>query len=119
MTWDESSASKDSWSKAVDEAQKLAKQAGPESLRNTGDVDAALAKAQDVSKRFYTYPFVSHAPLEPQNCTASFKDGAVEIWAPTQTPEAGVEPGGHRARHSEREGHAAPDARAAAASAAA
>jgi isoquinoline 1-oxidoreductase beta subunit len=90
VTWDESSASKDSWSKAVAEAQKVAKQAGPESLRNTGDVDAALSKGKSV-EGFYSYPFVSHAPLEPQNCTASFKDGAVEIWAPTQTPGSGVD----------------------------
>jgi isoquinoline 1-oxidoreductase beta subunit len=27
--------------------------------------------------------------LEPQNCTAHFKDGKVEIWAPTQNPEPG------------------------------
>ena len=90
VSWDESSASKDSWSKAVDEAKKVAKQSGPDSLRNTGDVDATLAKAKSV-EGFYTYPFVSHAPLEPQNCTASFKDGAVEVWAPTQTPDSAIQ----------------------------
>jgi isoquinoline 1-oxidoreductase subunit beta len=89
VNWDESSASKDSWSKAVADAQKVAKQNGPESLRNTGDVDSAIAKGKAV-EGFYTYPFVSHAPLEPQNCTASFKDGAVEIWAPSQTPDSAL-----------------------------
>jgi isoquinoline 1-oxidoreductase beta subunit len=89
VNWDESSASKDSWSKAVADAQKVAKQNGPDSLRNTGDVDAAISKGKAV-EGFYTYPFVSHAPLEPQNCTASFKDGAVEIWAPSQTPDSAL-----------------------------
>ncbi|HKQ16824.1 MAG TPA: molybdopterin cofactor-binding domain-containing protein [Steroidobacteraceae bacterium] len=89
VSWDESTASKDSWSKAVADAHKVAKQNGPDSLRNTGDVDAAIAKGKAV-EAFYTYPFVSHAPLEPQNCTASFKDGAVEIWAPSQTPDAAL-----------------------------
>jgi len=37
----------------------------------------------------YAYPFVAHAALEPQNCTASFRDGKLEIWAPTQAPQNG------------------------------
>jgi isoquinoline 1-oxidoreductase subunit beta len=90
VSWDESGAAKDSWSKAVAEARKVAKQSGPDSLRNSGDVDAAFAQGKSV-EGFYSYPFVSHAPLEPQNCTASFKDGAVEIWAPTQTPSSAVD----------------------------
>lgn len=35
----------------------------------------------------YEMPFLAHAPLEPQNCAAVFKDGTFEIWAPTQAPQ--------------------------------
>ena len=89
IDWDESSASKDSWSKAVSDAARLAKQDGPESLRATGDLDKALGESK-VVEGFYSYPFISHAPMEPQNCTAWFHDGAIELWAPSQTPEAGL-----------------------------
>jgi isoquinoline 1-oxidoreductase subunit beta len=89
VTWDESSASKDSWTRYVEQAKKLASQSGPDVIRNTGDVDKVFAQTKPV-EAFYQYPFVAHAPLEPQNTTASFKDGAVEIWSPTQTPESGV-----------------------------
>lgn len=89
VKWDESAASKDSWAAYVAQAQKLASQSGPDSIRNTGDVDKVFAESKPV-EAFYSYPFIAHAPLEPQNTTATFKDGAIEIWSPTQTPEAGV-----------------------------
>ena len=54
-----------------------------------GDIDAAFAAAAKTVKADYSYPFLAHGTLEPQNCTALFKDGAVEIWAPTQNPENG------------------------------
>jgi isoquinoline 1-oxidoreductase subunit beta len=89
VTWDETGAATDSWSAAVAAARKLAGGQGTETLRDRGDVDQTFAGAERVVESFYTYPFIAHAPLEPQNCTASFRDGACEVWAPTQTPESG------------------------------
>ena len=40
----------------------------------------------------YSYPFISHAPLEPQNCTADFKDGKCEIWSSSQIPTGAFGP---------------------------
>lgn len=92
VEWDESDASQDSWSGAVAEAQRLAAQRPQAMLGESGDVDEAFAAADEIVEALYTYPFVSHADLEPQNCTVWCKqDDTVEIWAPTQTPQAAVE----------------------------
>jgi isoquinoline 1-oxidoreductase beta subunit len=92
VEWDESEASKDSWSELVKRATELGRQpAGAQMLANTGAVDQALAGAAKTVAGFYTYPFVSHAPLEPQNCTAWARDGIVEFWAPSQTADRALE----------------------------
>lgn len=57
-----------------------------ESLRKSGDAAGALAAARTKVEAAYDYPFLSHAPLEPQNCTAEYKDGRIEVWAPTRNP---------------------------------
>ena len=70
-------------------AEKLAREAG-ETLRNDGDVDGAFNSAKTVIEASYYYPFVSHANLEPQNCTALYHEsGRLEMWAPSQNPRGG------------------------------
>ncbi|MYD80075.1 MAG: xanthine dehydrogenase family protein molybdopterin-binding subunit [Gammaproteobacteria bacterium] len=90
VEWDESDASKDNWEQASNEADRLRLENGQQQVVNQGDVDAALESSAGSASGFYKYHFVSHAPLEPQNCTASFKDGALVLWAPTQTPPQAI-----------------------------
>jgi isoquinoline 1-oxidoreductase beta subunit len=56
-------------------------------LGSEGNFDAAFAGAARKVEAAYAYPFVHHATMEPMNCTAEFKDGKLELWAPTQNPE--------------------------------
>ena len=88
VTWDESAASKDSWSGIIKQAEALAGKPG-EVVRASGNIDAAFAAAARTIDARYTYPFLSHANLEPQNCTAWAHDGGIELWAPSQTPQGG------------------------------
>jgi isoquinoline 1-oxidoreductase subunit beta len=66
--------------------------AAPEAavLRAHGDVDAGLAKAATRIEAQYAVPFLSHATMEPQNCTAHVTPEKVEIWVPTQSGEAAL-----------------------------
>ncbi len=56
-------------------------------MKTDGDLEAGRAAATKVVKASYSYPFLAHVPLEPQNTTAHWQNGKMEIWAPTQTPE--------------------------------
>ncbi len=58
--------------------------------KRTGDVDQALASAAKVLEAEYYTPYLAHATLEPQGCTALIKDGKVEIWVSTQSAEASL-----------------------------
>lgn len=49
-----------------------------------GDAPAALAEAATTLSADYLQPFLAHATLEPQNCTAWVRADGVEIWAPNQ-----------------------------------
>lgn len=58
-------------------------------VRNDGDFDAAIAASDRVIEATYSVPFVSHAPLEPQNCFARVDGETCRVIVPTQMP-AGV-----------------------------
>lgn len=90
VDWDERAAATDSWTELMAGAGRLAAAGDAPVLREAGNVDAAFASAARTVEAFYTCPFLSHAPLEPQNCTAWFRDGSIEIWAPTQRPDGGI-----------------------------
>lgn len=71
------------------DAARLIGGAPQTSVFKAGDPDGALAKAAKVVTADYEYPFLAHAPLEPQNCTGLFRDGKLELWAPSQAPAGG------------------------------
>jgi len=52
-----------------------------------GNFDNAFSTAPVKLDAFYETPIVSHSPIEPMNCVASWYDGnKLEIWASTQVP---------------------------------
>jgi isoquinoline 1-oxidoreductase subunit beta len=58
--------------------------------RQTGNVTDALAGAAKRIEADYAVPFLAHATMEPQNCTAHVTRDRVEIWVPTQNGEASL-----------------------------
>lgn len=87
VEWEQASYPPDSESlfEAIGEA---ARSASGDVMRNDGDVDAAFAHAprERIVEAEYRVPYLSHAPLEPMNCTAQLKDGKLTVWAPNQMP---------------------------------
>ena len=58
--------------------------------RRDGDVASALAGAARRIDAEYRVPFLAHATMEPQNCTAHVGADRVEVWAPTQDAETAL-----------------------------
>lgn len=89
VTWNEGPTASQSSVGFATKAAELAKAPPQRALRKDGDPDAAIAGAAKTVRASYFYPFIAHAPLEPQNCTAHFQNGKLEIWVPSQTPASG------------------------------
>jgi len=90
VTWDEGPTSRQSSAGYAARASELAAQAPVLTLYKEGDVDAAMqASGVKVIEAAYSYPFIAHASLEPVSCVATWQDGKLEMWSPSQTPSAG------------------------------
>lgn len=86
VTWDEGPGASQESTGLAEQAVQLAAKEG-KVLRTDGDPVATFAAAATKVSATYFYPYLAHAPLEPQNCTAiPAKRGGMEIVAPTQTP---------------------------------
>ncbi|HLJ20883.1 MAG TPA: molybdopterin cofactor-binding domain-containing protein [Stellaceae bacterium] len=90
VAWDESPGATQSSDSYAARAAELAKQAPARTLRSDGDAASMFASAARVVEAAYSYPFLPHMTLEPQNCTAVIRDGKAELWAPTQNPGPGA-----------------------------
>ncbi|WP_134609520.1 xanthine dehydrogenase family protein molybdopterin-binding subunit, partial [Pseudomonas aeruginosa] len=56
-------------------------------VRDSGDAAALFAKGGDIVEAEYYLPHLAQAPMEPPVSTAWYKDGACEVWVPTQAPQ--------------------------------
>jgi CO/xanthine dehydrogenase Mo-binding subunit len=90
VTWDEGATAAQNSEAFARRAGEIAAGAPTSYLRRDGDVASALGGAAHVLEAAYSYPFLSHIDLEPQNCTAHYQDGKVVLWAPTQLPGPGA-----------------------------
>ncbi len=79
ITWDESGTETRSSRDLVNEYRELAKKTGA-IARNDGDAEGSLAGAAKVIEATYTFPYLAHAPLEPNDCVIHrTDDGGVEL----------------------------------------
>ena len=99
INWDESHASKDSWTQMVSRAKRLAGTRGPDVIIDKGNVEEVFADSDNTTlEAFYEYPFVAHLCMEPMNCTAHYRKGGagekdtLELWIPTQAPAGAFAP---------------------------
>jgi isoquinoline 1-oxidoreductase beta subunit len=86
VEWDEGPAAQQNTEDFAKRATEIAAGDPQRVLKNDGDVDAAFKSSAKVLEAAYSYPFISHAALEPRNCTAQYKDGKLEMWSNTQQP---------------------------------
>jgi isoquinoline 1-oxidoreductase beta subunit len=85
VEWTESPNRDDSSEKFWQQNRKMMSGQG-QIVHDQGDFPAALSAAKKVVRHTYEVPFVSHAPLEPQNCYAWVQEDKAHVIAPTQSP---------------------------------
>jgi isoquinoline 1-oxidoreductase beta subunit len=56
-------------------------------VRSKGNVDEALAQPANTVEASYYVPHLAAVPMEPPAAVALFRNGQMEVWAPTQSPD--------------------------------
>jgi isoquinoline 1-oxidoreductase beta subunit len=73
---------------AIDAAFKMPLEKPGAVAKNTGDSDKALSEAARTLEQSYRLPYISHAQVEPINCTAHVEKNRCRVWVPTQAQTA-------------------------------
>lgn len=89
VAWDLGAHARQSSEAFAQRAAELLQSPPANQVRAYGDVGAALKSAAKVVEAVYAFPFISHATLEPQGCTAAYRDGTLEMWTTSQAPGGG------------------------------
>jgi isoquinoline 1-oxidoreductase beta subunit len=89
VKWNEGPTAAQSSAGFAKRAVELSTQPPQFTVGKEGDPVAALASAAKTVEGAYSYPFISHAQLEPENCIAQWHGNKLEIWSPSQTPQRG------------------------------
>jgi isoquinoline 1-oxidoreductase beta subunit len=82
IVWDDSASAMVSSASISQALSERAKTSGTETTR-IGTPDAPPGAVTKIEAE-YEVPFLAHAPMEPQNCTAFVQADKCEVWAPTQ-----------------------------------
>ena len=87
IEWNESPSADDSSENFWEKNEAMLKGDG-QIVLDDGDYPTAISAAAKTIKHQYRVPFVSHAPLEPQNCYVYAQEDRCHVIAPTQMPSA-------------------------------
>jgi isoquinoline 1-oxidoreductase beta subunit len=95
VQWDTSLASKDDDRELFARMQAIAAAPWPmdNQIAESGDVETTFdSDLTTTVTGTYQFPYLSHAVMEPMNCTAQYHadTNRVEIWAPTRQPQITV-----------------------------
>jgi isoquinoline 1-oxidoreductase beta subunit len=96
ITWDKG-PNKDYDSSKYREKLEESTAAAGKVVRTKGDVDSAVATAAQHVKAVYYVPLLAQAPMEPPMAVALLKNDGLEVWAPTQNPDAAQQMAGRLA----------------------
>jgi isoquinoline 1-oxidoreductase beta subunit len=55
-----------------------------------GDTGTAFAQPAKLVEALYEVPYLAHAPMEPLNASAHWREDRIDVWLGTQAPEAAL-----------------------------
>jgi isoquinoline 1-oxidoreductase subunit beta len=85
VTWDESVGAQLDSDALLTQYRNLANQPGTPFAKPAAS-DKPVPPAAKTIEAVYEFPFLAHAPMEPQSCVAWLHDGMLETWAGHQFP---------------------------------